>query len=493
MVAGSHYFFSGGEEVKPMATTRITPLHIGKGRSVAKALKDVADYMENPLKTEGGELISSFECAPESADMEFLLAKGRYASLTGRDQGKRDVIAYHARQSFKPGEVTPEEANAIGYELAMRFTKGRHAFIVCTHVDRAHIHNHVVWNSTSLDCLRKFRNFIGSTFALRRVSDHLCVEHGLSIVKDPAPSRGNTYGKWLGDARTLSHKEQLKLAVDAALEQKPGTFDEFLSIMRAAGYTVNTKRKHITFLAPEWSQPTRMDTLRGGFTEEAVRNRIAGRRQRDAAPTPRFAGEAPAISRPGLLIDIQSKIQQGKGAGYERWAKVFNLKQAAQTLIYLQEHGLDSYDALREKASAVTARFHDLSGKVKSLEAELKANAELQKNIVNYSKTRETYVAYRRAGYTKKFRAEHETDILLHQAAKQVFDDLGYVRDKKLPTVKTLRAAYTPALEEKKKANAEYRAARAEMREFLLVKENVDRLLGTRDYDRDRENERSDI
>ena len=141
MVAGSHYFFSGGEEVKPMATTRITPLHIGKGRSVAKALKDVADYMENPLKTENGELISSFECAPESADSEFLLAKKQYAYITGRDQGTHDVIAYHTRQSFKPGEITPEKANQIGYELAMRFTKGRHAFLVYTHTDRAHIHN----------------------------------------------------------------------------------------------------------------------------------------------------------------------------------------------------------------------------------------------------------------------------------------------------------------------------------------------------------------
>lgn len=476
-----------------MATTRIMPLHTGKGRSVAKALKDVTDYMENPNKTEDGELISSFECAPESADAEFLLAKGRYASLTGRDQGKRDVIAYHARQSFKPGEVTPEEANAIGYELAMRFTKGRHAFIVCTHTDRAHIHNHLVWNSTSLDCTKKFRNFLGSAFALRRVSDHLCVEHGLSIVKDPAPSRGNTYGKWLGDTRPLSHKEQLKRAVDVALEQKPATFEDFLSLMRTAGYAINTNRKHITFLAPEWGQPTRMDTLRGDYTEEAVRDRIAGRRQHNAAPTPRFADEAPAISKPSLLIDIQSKIQQGKGAGYERWAKVFNLKQAAQTLIYLQEHGLDSYDALREKASSATARFHDLSDKVKSLEAELKTNADLQKHIVNYSKTRETYMAYRRSGRSEKFMAQHATDIILHEAAKQAFDDLGYGHDKKLPTVKTLRAAYAPVLEEKKKANAEYRAAKAEMRELLLVKENVDRLLGTREHDHERENERRDI
>ncbi len=474
-----------------MATTRIMPLHIGKGRSLAKALKDVADYMENPLKTENGELISSYECVPESADAEFLLAKSRYASMTGRDQGERDVIAYHARQSFKPGEVIPEEANAIGYELAMRFTKGRHAFIVCTHTDRAHIHNHVVWNSTSLDHNRKFRNFIGSAFALRRVSDHLCVEHGLSIIKNPKPSRGNTYGKWLGDDRQPSFQERLRLAVDTALDKKPASFEDFLSLMRAAGYTINTGRKHITLLAPGQKKPSRLDTLRGDYTEDAIRERIAGRRVVSSGG--RETGVVNSARRPGLLIDIQSKIQQGKGAGYERWAKVFNLKQAAQTLIYLQEHGLDSYDALREKTSAATARHSDLSDRVRALDAELKANGELQKNIVNYSKTRDIYAAYRKSGHSSVFRAEHEHDIILHEAAKKAFDDLGYGRDNPLPTVKMLRAAYTPVLEEKKKANAEYRAAKAEMRELLLVKENVDRLLGMRERDRDHDVDRHDL
>ena len=417
--------------------------------------------------------------------------KSRYATLTGRDQGERDVIAYHTRQSFKPGEITPEEANAIGYELAMRFTKGRHAFIVCTHTDRAHIHNHVVWNSTSLDCKRKFRNFIGSAFALRRVSDHLCVEHGLSIVKDPQPSRGNTYGKWLGDDKPLSHKNQLKLAVDAALEQRPSTFEDFLSLMRAAGYTVSTARKHITFTMPEWKQPARMDTLRGDHTEAAVRERIAGRRLVSSGG--REAQAVPAARRPSLLIDIQSKIQQGKGAGYERWAKVFNLKQAAQTLIYLQAHGLDSYAALREKAAQATTRFNDLSSRVRALDAELKANGELQKHIVNYSKTRDVYAGYRKSSWSEDFKAAHATDIILHEAAKKAFDDLGYGRANRLPTVKMLREAYAPVLEEKKKANAGYRQAKAEMRELLLVKENVDRLLGTTERDRDLETERTDL
>jgi hypothetical protein len=456
---------------------------------VAKALRDVTDYMKNPLKTDEGELISSFECAPETADAEFLLSKARYSSLTGRDQGKRDVIAYHVRQSFKPGEIMPEEANAIGYELAMRFTKGRHAFIVCTHTDRAHIHNHVIWNSTSLDSTRKWRNFFRSGRALRRLSDTLCVEHGLSIIDNPAPGKGKHYGAWLGDAKKPSHQNQLRASIDAALDQHPASFEDFITLMQDAGYTVNTNRKHITFMAPGWKQPARMDTLRGDHTEAAVRERIEGR-------SVHSGGRSNVVEphrKPGLLIDIESKLRQGKGEGYERWAKVFNLKQAAQTLIYLQEHGLDTYDALKEKTAAATARYNDLSGRIKRLEARMKSSAELQKHIVNYTKTRDTYVAYRKAGYSKRFRAVHETDIILHQAAKKTFDELGYGKDKKIPSVASLRAEYAAALEEKKKAYAGDRETKSEMRTLLTAKANVDRLLNIPEPGRERETQHSKV
>lgn len=487
-----------------MATTRIMALHTGKGRSIAKALRDIADYMENPLKTESGELISSYECAPETADSEFLLSKARYLALTGRTQGQRDVIAYHIRQSFKPGEIAPEEANRIGHELAMRFTKGRHAFIVCTHTDRAHIHNHIVWNSTSLDEKRKFRNFYLSAFALRRLSDTLCVENGLSIIENPKPSPGKDYARHMfPEGRPSSHQDELRMAIDAALRQAPPSFDAFLSLMQKAGYIINTKRKHITFLLPGWKQPVRMDTLKGDYTEQAVRDRVpqgtlscpdgalhlvTGRSVSSSGGRETFEPEP--IQRPSLLIDIQSKIQQGKGAGYERWAKVFNLKQAAQTLIYLQEHGVDSYDELREKTAAATGRFNDLSSLIKSLEAEMKTNAELQKHIIGYTKTRQTYVEYRKAGYSKKFREVHEADILLHQTAKKVFDEFGYGKNKKLPTVKTLRAEYAAALEEKKHAYNEYRKVKSEMRELLVARENVDRLLNISVSEREHKTER---
>jgi hypothetical protein len=452
-------------------------LHAGSGRSIAKALQDNVDYLENPLKTDDGELVTGYECDPRLADEQFMLSKREYITATGRSQDKHDVIAYHLRQSFKPGEVTPEEANRIGVELAMRFTKGRHAFIVATHIDKSHIHNHICFNSTTLDCKHKFRNFHFSAFAVRRISDLLCAENSLSVVQDPKPSPGKDYGEWLGDNRTPSAAELVRRGIDSALERKPATFEGFLALIEAAGFAVK-RGAHVKFTAPGFTKGTRCDTLRGNYTEEAIRERIAGRR---AAPAGRSVD---ATKKPGLLIDIQAKMREGKGAGYERWAKVHNLKQMAQTLIYLQEHGMDDYDALAEKTAAATARFNDLSDKMKSLDERLAANAALQKNIVNYSKTRAVYVEYRKAGYSKKFKELHEADILIHQTAKKAFDELGL---KKIPTVASLRADYAPLLEEKRNTYREYTEARSEMRELLIAKSNVDRLLNITDSRPERE------
>jgi hypothetical protein len=510
-----------------MATTAIFPIHAGNGRSVARALKDVADYMANPFKTEGGELISSFECSPETLETEFLLSKSRYLSLTGRRQDS-DVIAYHARQSFKPGEITAEEANRLGYELASRFTKNRHAFALYTHTDRRHIHNHLVWNSTRLDCKKKFRNFKGSTFALRRCSDLICAENGLSIVRDPKPSPGRDYARHMfGDNKPPSYQDRLRAAIDAALEQKPATFEDFLALLSAENIQHGRRGKLLRLWLPGQKQPTRIDTLKGDYTEEAVRERIAGRiggpaptqrsgwrgeRRSDgvselspsggseryavrdddvSAPAGKVSGK-PYAERPTLLIDIETKMREGKGEGYARWAKIHNLKQMAKTLIYLQENGLDDYAVLKEKAAAASARFNSLSDKIKELDEKLDANAALQKHIVTYSKTRQTYMEYRKAGYSKAFRAAHEADILLHQTAKKAFDELGYGKGKKLPTIAALRAEYAPALEEKKKAYAEYRRARDEMRALLTAKTNVDRLLNITDDRREVETRREE-
>ena len=452
-----------------MATTRLMPLHVGKGRDISTAFADIIDYVENPQKTDFGKFIYGYECDTRVADAEFLLSKRQYFNRTGRSQGADDVIAYHLRQAFKPGEVTPEEANQIGRELALKLTKGNHAFVVCTHIDKHHVHNHIIINSTTLDCQKKFRNFWGSTWAIRRMNDKLCLEHGLSIVEDPKPSRDH-YGTWLGSKKQPSFQEQIRRAIDAALEEKPKDFEELLKKLEAAGIEVNRERKHLRFRVPSQEKYTRCDTLKGDYTEQAIKERIAGTR----TVKPRRTSPQKPVSKVGLLVDIEAAIRAGKGPGYERWTKVFNLKQLSQAVIYLKEHGNMSYEDLQERTAAVTDRFNALSAQIKDLESRMTANGELQKQIVNYAKTRAVYIEYRKAGYSKKFRSEHEAEILLHQAAKKHFDSLGIT---KLPSVKSLREEYAGLLEQKRKAYAAYKQARAEMKELHNVKANVDYLL----------------
>ena len=220
-----------------MATTRLIPLHVGEGRSAGTAIRDIIEYVENPDKTDGFQLVTGYQCDSRSADMEFMFAKKLYEQKTGRVRGRDNVIAYHLRQSFAPGEITPEEANRLGRELAKRFTKGRHAFVVATHIDKHHIHNHIIINSVALDHSRKLRNFWGSFRAIQRLNDTVCIENGYSIVELPQ-FKGKSYNKWEGDVSRLSHRDRLCLAIDDALSQKPRTFDAFLAIMKQKGYEV---------------------------------------------------------------------------------------------------------------------------------------------------------------------------------------------------------------------------------------------------------------
>ncbi len=321
------------------------------------------------------------------------------------------------------------------------------------------------------ECDRKFRNFWGSTKAVRQLSDTICIENGLSIVENPKP-HGKSYNKWLGDQAKPSHREQLRTIIDQALEQKPADFDELLKLLAEMGCEVLRRGQAIRLKAPGWKNVARMDEKLGqGYSEDEIRAVLAGKKEHTPRKKPAVQTESPRVN---LLVDIQAKLQAGKGVGYERWAKIFNLKQMAQTVNYLTEHGLLEYAILEEKAAAATAHHNELSAQIKVAETRMAEIAVLRTHIINYAKTREVYVAYRKAGYSKKFREEHEADILLHQAAKNAFDDMGI---KKLPKVKELQTEYAKLLEQKKKDYAEYRRSREEMRELLTAKANVDRLL----------------
>lgn len=301
------------------------------------------------------------------------------------------------------------------------------------------------------------------------MSDTICIENGLSIVENPKP-HGKSYDQWLGDQSKPSHRELLRAAIDNALAQKPADLEELLKLLRDSGCEVSKREQSYRLKLPGWSKVSRLDSLGDGYSLEDLLALLAGQKEH----TPRQkSGKQADPPKVNLLVDIQAKLQAGKGAGYVRWAKVFNLKQMAQTVNFLTEHNLLEYAVLEEKAAAATARHNELSAKIKAAEKRMAEIAVLRAHIINYAKTRETYVAYRKAGYSNKFRQEYEEEILLHQAAKNAFDDMGV---KKLPQVKELQAEYARLLE-KKKIYAEYRRSREGMRELLTAKANVDRLL----------------
>ena len=451
-----------------MATTRLISMHQNKGKSTAKCLADRIDYALNPDKTNDCEYVSSYECDPKTVLGEFLLSKRIYSDITGRMQAN-DVIAYQIRQSFKPGEVTPELANKIGYDLALKFTKGNHGFIVATHIDKAHIHNHIIYNSTSLDCTKKFRDFLGSGKAVRKISDRLCLENGLSIIENPKRGKSH-YGKWLGNKKPITHSEKLRNTIDEILSKKPSDFDDFLLQMEQAGYSIK-QGKYLAFKNNDQKKFIRLRSLGEVYTEEEIRAVINEKKPFANRKRATVKSQSPV----NLLVDIQAKLQAGKGAGYERWAKIFNLKQMAQTMNYLTENNLLDYRDLKKKAQTVTDNFNQLSAQIKEAENRMTEIGNLKTHIINYSKTRDTYTAYRKAGYSKKFYEEHTADLLLHKAAKAAFDE---IEGKKLPTVKALQTEYSVLLSEKKKAYVKYHSIKKEMKNILTAKANVDRLLG---------------
>jgi len=465
-----------------LACSRLLTIHQNKGKTIAQTITDRTDYAENPEKTRKGELVTGYQCDPHTVDSEFLLSKQQYHDITGRDQGRHDVLAYHIRQAFKPGEITPELANKLGYELAMRFTKGRHAFIVATHVDKRHIHNHVVFNSTALDCTHKFDDPKRSGMIIRRISDQICAENGLSVISNPKPSRGH-YGTWLGDDKPLSYREQLKQTIDAALAQKPSGYSEFLKLIQAAGYEVKQRGSRYSFRGAGKGFIC-LRSLKGDYTEDAIREIISGRRD---APAPRKTTAPVQPRKVNLLIDIQNSIKAQDSPGYAQWSKIFNLKTAASTLIFLQENSLDDIEKLNEKAQAAKDDFNGINARIQNIDARLKDISALQKQIGIYSKTHSVYAAYRKAGYSKKYLAEHEGDIAAHKAAKKYFDSLGLA---KLPTINTLKTEYAALAAEKKKLYAEYQPARKNMQDILSAAQNVRQLLNYREAAKEKETER---
>ena len=434
-----------------MAVTKIKP--------VKSTLSKALDYIQNPDKTDGKMLVSSFGCSYETADIEF-----EYTLSQALQKGNN--LAFHLIQSFEPGEVDYETAHKIGRQLADAITKGQHEYVLTTHIDKGHVHNHIIFCAVNFVDHHKYNSNKRSYYGIRNMSDKLCREHGLSVVVPGKGSKGKSYAEYQAEKTGTSWKGTLKIAVDALIPQV-SSFEELLQRLQAAGYEIKLG-KYVSCRAPGQERFTRLKTLGADYTEEAIRERIAGKRAR--------AAKAPRADRGGvsLLIDIENSIKAAQSKGYEQWAKIHNLKQAAKTVNFLTEHKIEQYADLTARIAEIQTESGQAADTLKNVEKRLADMAVFIKNISTYQKTKPVYDAYRKAKNKEKYRAAHERDIILHEAAARAMKAAGV---SKLPNLAALQSEYEALQAQKEALYADYGKLKKQVREYDVIKQNIDSIL----------------
>ena len=433
-----------------MAVTKIKPIK----STLSKAL----DYIENPDKTDGKMLVSSFGCSYETVDIEF-----EYTLSQALQKGNN--LAFHLIQSFEPGEVDYQKAHEIGKQLADAVTKGQHEYVVTTHIDKGHIHNHIIFCAVNFVDHHKYNSNKRSYYGIRNMSDKLCRENGLSVVVPGKGSKGKSYAEYQAEKTGTSWKGKLKTAVDALIPQV-SSFEELLTRLQAAGYEIKPG-KYVSCRAPGQERFTRLKTLGADYTEEAIRERIAGRRAK-AAKAPR---EQRGVS---LLIDIENSIKAAQSKGYEQWAKIHNLKQAAKTMNFLTENKIEQYADLVSRIEEMAAESGQAADALKNAEKRLADMAVLIKNVSTYQKTKPVYDAYRKARNREKYRAGQEQAIILHEAAARSLKATGIA---KLPNLAALQSEYEALQAQKEALYADYGKLKKKVREYDIIKQNIDNIL----------------
>ena len=433
-----------------MAVTKIKP--------VKSTLKKALDYIQNPDKTDGKMLVSSFGCSPETADIEFA-----FTIAQALDRGNN--LAHHLIQSFEPGEVDYQKAHEIGKQLADAVTKGQYEYVLTTHIDKGHVHNHIIFCAVNFVDHHKYNSNKRSYYGIRNMSDRLCRENGLSVVVPQKGGKGKSYAEYLAEKTGTSWKGKLKIAVDGLIPQV-SSFEELLSRLQAAGYEIKPG-KYVSCRAPGQERFTRLKTLGADYTEEAIRERIEGRRTRTA--------KAPKAERGvSLLIDIENSIKAAQSRGYEQWAKIHNLKQAAKTLNFLTEHQISRYEDLTAKITEIQTESDKAGDALKEVEKRLADMAVLIKNVSTFQKTKPAYDTYRKARNKERYRAAHEGTVILHEAAAKALKAAGI---SKLPNLAALQAEYEKLQEQKEALRADYGKLKKQVREYDVIKQNIDSIL----------------
>ena len=439
---------------------------VTKTHPIKSTLKAAIDYICNPKKTDGKLLVSSYGCAAETADIEFAWTR-RHAIDKGTNLGR------HLIQAFQPGEVTPEQAHEIGMELAKEILGGKYEFVLTTHIDKDHVHNHLIFNAVSFTDHKHYHSNKRSYHYIRRTSDRLCKEHGLSVII-PGQDKGKSYIEHQATQNGTSYKAKLKAVIDRLLPAC-SDLEELLRRLQREGYEIK-RGKYISARAPDQERFTRLKTLGADYTEEALAARIAGRARPSRQPKQRSG-------KISLLIDIQNNIKAQQSAGYRRWATIENLKRIADTSNFLTEHGIGSYEELMDRCEAASVSVSRLKADLRDTGAKIDELTLKMKHVGTYRQLKPIYDRYKASRDKEKFLRGHESEIILFEAAARECKRLGAVP---LPVTERMQAEMDELNARKTTLKAELQKAQREERNYAAMRRNVEDFLSPPQQEQER-------
>ena len=444
---------------------------VTKIKAIRGTLSKAIAYILNPEKTDEKLLVSSYGCASETAAREFEWTR-KIAEQKGMNPVR--IIARHVIQSFEIGEVTPELAHEIGKQFADEILGGKYEYVLTTHIDKDHVHNHLIFNAVDFVDYHAYKSYKRIYYDMREVSDRLCKENGLSVIP-PSQNKGMSYKEYTEAKRGTSWKQKLKQTIDR-LVITAKDYDGFLRLMQEAGYEIKPG-KYISFRAEGQERFTRSKTIGENYTEERIKERIAGR-------TPRRSQRQTTPKGISLIGDIQERIRLIDSKGYEHKAKLTILKEAARTLNYLTDNNLLQYTDLEKKVEDVHSSYDRTGKELKVVEARLREVQPLIKNISNYQRLKPVYDAFQKAKDKPSFKAKHEAELVIFEAARSTL--LAMQGDEKLPSLKTLQAEQQRLLDEQQRLYDERAKLKKEVKQIETIKSNVDTFLApSADHDRD--------
>jgi predicted nucleic acid-binding Zn-ribbon protein len=444
---------------------------VTKIKAIRGTLSKAIAYILNPEKTDEKLLVSSYGCASETAAREFEWTR-KIAEQKGMTPVR--IIARHVIQSFEIGEVTPELAHEIGKQFADEILEGKYEYVLTTHIDKDHVHNHLIFNAVDFVDYHAYKSYKRIYYDMREVSDRLCKENGLSVIP-PSQNKGMGYKEYTEAKRGTSWKQKLKQTIDR-LVITAKDYDDFLRLMQEAGYEIKTG-KYISFRAEGQERFTRSKTIGENYTEERIKERIAGR-------TPRKSQRQTTPKGISLIGDIQERIRLIDSKGYEHKAKLTILKEAARTLNYLTDNNLLQYTDLEKKVEDVHSSYDRTGKELKVVEARLREVQPLIKNISNYQRLKPVYDAFQKAKDKPSLKAKHEAELVIFEAARSTL--LAMQGDEKLPSLKTLQAEQQRLLDEQQRLYDERAKLKKEVKQIETIKSNVDTFLApSADHDRD--------